>query len=182
MLTDEPEIRAAIADVLADVLDPRMSFEARYELTSALMDRVAGPLLAQVRQLTADLPTGELHAHLVAAFGEQLDSDEYSPASAASVAYAYVLPLLANLDIQVRQLTEDRDRTRAELTAEDYTKAIETLRDLYRDDADAFIELIETVRADEVLHSTEVDGRFVGCFTKHLVDITARAALGGERG
>lgn len=74
--------------------------------------RHADGLLAEVRRLTADLPTGELYDRILA---EITNADADSPAGAACAAYDAVLPVLANLDIQVRQLTEDRDRARAEI-------------------------------------------------------------------
>lgn len=71
---------------------------------------------ARLYALAADLPTGELYDHILT---EITDTDADSPEGAAVAAYRAVLPVLANLDIQVRQLTEDRDQARAELTDSD---------------------------------------------------------------
>lgn len=67
------------------------------------------------------------------------EADADSPGEAASAAYSAVLPVLANLDIQVRQLTEDHARTRR-ATALEVAVALSALRK--HEDPDRAIEIL----------------------------------------
>jgi hypothetical protein len=82
---------------------------------------------------------------------------------------------------EVERLTE-----RPELTDEDYTAAIEKIDAVYGQPAAELMELIESVRDEEIVHFASLEtGRCVedcaGCLAERIGDAIARTVNGGDR-
>jgi chromosome segregation ATPase len=73
-----------------------------------------------------------------------------------------------------------RLREQPKLTDKDYTAAIEKLALVFEDNADELVELLETVRLDEVIHDDHATGACRGCLGWRIADGVTRAVNGGE--
>jgi hypothetical protein len=80
----------------------------------------------------------------------------------------------------------DTTKTRTP-TEKEFTSAIEKLDEVYGSTAEELIELIETVRDEETVHTTEARDAFVhtddctGCLTERIADAVTRAVTGEVR-
>ena len=75
------------------------------------------------------------------------------------------------------------DTPAPELTDEDYDAAIERLGKVYGSNADELIELLETVRDEEIVHTTDNEAQecvddCVGCLTWRIADSVTYAVVG----